>query len=170
MEEFKRLDDITQPDERHGLLGALTGMHLSLEGLYSVVEKIELNQSVPVELRRQFNVARNLTLYTWFSYSLDPVAQLKSYILIEHALNIKDGNRDRSLKKMLQRAVSEGWLLDSGFRHVTFDPKEPQKYCNSLVETLPSLRNEAAHGSNMLSQSAVSHLQICADFINQLFK
>lgn len=169
MEEFKNLDQITEPDERHGLLDALTGRRFTLEGLHAAVKGVELCEAAPEEIKSQFNVARNLILYTWFSYSLDPVAQLKTYILIEHALNIKDGGRDRPLKTMLKRAVSEVWISDSGFRHVTFDPKEPQKYCASLVETLPSLRNDASHGSNMLCQGAVSHLQICADFINQLF-
>ena len=170
MEEFKKLRDIAESDERHGLLDAITGTRLTLEGLHAAVEIIELNESAPEVIRSQFNVARNLTLYTWFSSSLDPVAQLKSYILIEHALNIKDGNRDRSLNKMLKRAVSEQWISDSGFCHVTIDSKSPQKYCATLIDTLPSLRNGAAHGSNMLCQHAIGHLQICADFINQLFE
>lgn len=169
MEEFKPLNQVTEPDVRHALIDALTGTRLSLSGLHAAVGSITLNDAVPEEIKSQFNVARNLVLYTWFSYSLDTVAQLKTYIIIEHALNIRDGLRDRSLKEMLRRAVSEGWIFDSGFRHVVSNPKDPQKYCMKLVDILPSLRNHAAHGSNALHQKGVAHLQICADFINQLF-
>jgi len=169
VEEFKRFDEVTVPDETHAMIDALTGTRLTLEGLYQAIEQIELNESAPKEIRSQFNVTRNLAVYTWFSYSLDPVAQLKSYILIEHALNIKDGNRDRPLKVMLRRAVSENWIVDAGFRHVTSNPEAPQEYCKKLITVLPSLRNNAAHGDSLLIQRAVGHLQICADFINQLF-
>lgn len=169
MEEFKPLNQVTEPDVRHALIDALTGSKLSLCGLHAAVGSITLNDAVPDEIESQFNVARNLVLYTWFSYSLDPVAQLKTYIIIEHALNIRDGLRDRSLKKMLRRAVSEGWIADIGFRHVVSNPNDPQKYCRKLIDILPSLRNQAAHGCSNLHQHGVGHLQICADFINQLF-
>lgn len=169
MEEFKRFEEIITADKGHALIDSLTGTQLTLEVLYDEVERIELNAAAPEEIISQFNVVRNLALYAWFSYSLDPVSQLKSYILIEHALNIKDENQDRALKTLLKRAVSAGWINDTGFRHVTLDPGDPQKYCKTLVEALPLLRNSAAHGSNMLYQGSVSHLKICADFVNQLF-
>lgn len=42
-------------------------------------------------------------------------------------------------------------------------------YVEVLIETMPSLRNDLAHGSPILHNQALSSIQICADFINQLF-
>ncbi|MFW5454618.1 hypothetical protein [Thioalkalivibrio sulfidiphilus] len=40
----------------------------------------------------------------------------------------------------------------------------------TLIDVMPSLRNELAHGSPMLHNNALASLRICADFINQLFE
>ena len=169
MEHFKPLSKVSEPDERHALLDQITGSRLTLVGLHEALSQLCLREDVPEEIRSQFNVARNLALYTWYSYSLNPVVQLKSYILIEHALDIRDGRRKRAFKKLLNRAVSERWILDSGFCHVQETPDDEQAYCKTLIEALPKLRNSAAHGSNDLDHRSVSSLAISADFVNQVF-
>ena len=170
MEQFKTLNEVGQPDERHALLDAVTGTQLTLEGLHHALSQLSLSSSAPAEIQSQFNVCRNLALYTWYSYSLDPVVQLKSYILIEHALDIRDGRRKRNFKGLLKRAVSERWIVDAGFSHVRQTSGDDQAYCKKLIGVLPSLRNAAAHGSNALHQNAVQCLALSADFINQLFR
>jgi hypothetical protein len=82
LEQFKPLSEVTKPDTRHALLDEVTGTQFSLEGLHHALRQLALCLEVPEEIHSQFNVARNLALYTWFSYSLDPVVQLKSYILL----------------------------------------------------------------------------------------
>lgn len=169
MEEFLNFEEICEPDERHRLIDQITGTRLTLESLYESLDRIRLIESVPEEIRSQFNITKNLIIYTWFSYSLDPVAQLKTYILIEHALKIKCGKETWPLPKMIKKAISRGWVKDSGFSHVDVDPSDPTKYVRNMVEILPSLRNSAAHGSNSLHQNAAGHLKICSEWINQLF-
>jgi len=170
MEELKKFEEILLPDERHVLLDQITGTKLTLEGLYEAVSAINLTEGVPEEIKSQFNVTRNLAIYTWFSYSFDPVVRLKTYILIEYALRLKDGSGEWRLPRLIKRAISKGWIKDKGFRHFKAKSPESTEYCETLIEVLPKLRNSEAHGSNSLDQNAVMHLQICADFINQLFE
>jgi hypothetical protein len=86
--------------------------------------------------------------------------------------------------------VAEGWFRDDGFRHYTkiaereaadmraamlASDEEPagtpelRSYVETLVETLPLLRNELAHGSAHLAPSGKVTLALCCDLINQLF-
>jgi hypothetical protein len=169
MEEFLKFEEICGPDERHRLSDQIIGTRLTLESLYESLDRIRLIESVPEEIRSQFNITKNLIIYSWFSYSLDPVAQLKTFILMEHALKIKCGKETWPLPKMIKKAISRGWIKDSGFSHVAVDPNDPSKYVRKMVEILPGLRNSAAHGSSSLSQNAVGHLKICSEWVNQLF-
>lgn len=168
MEELKSLDSLTAVDERHVLLGQLTGNFLNIADLHAEVSAILLHAGVPDELRSQFNVARNLALYQYFYYGLAPEVQLKTYTIIEYALRLRADDRKTGFKELLRLAVGERWISDAGFRHLpAAEPGDP--YCANLVKVLPSLRNSAAHGSNQLSPHCIGHLEKCADFVNQLF-
>jgi hypothetical protein len=169
IEEFKMLDAIVVPDERHALLDQITGTHFSLQILHAQLDAMTLIPATPEEIRSQFNVARNLALYTWFSYSLNPIVQLKTYILIEHALKLRLGHDNWPLPKLIRKAISRGLVCDEGFSHLANVEAGSTKYVRNMIDVLPKLRNQAAHGSNMLSQHAVSHLQICTDWINQIY-
>ncbi len=167
MELFKELSEITKIDERHVLLGQVTGWTLELERLHSVLADIELHTEVPVEIRGQFNVAKNMALYTYFCYSLAPEVHMKTYSVMELALRTLFNDEKTNFKALVRRALDKGLLSDAGFRHVEND--QENSYCKRLVDVLPSLRNAAAHGSTMLVPDCVGHIEKCADFINQLF-
>lgn len=168
MEELKSLSSLTSVDERHLLLGQLTGNSWNIADLHAEVSAITLHEGVPEVLRNQFNVVRNMALYQYFYYGLAPEVQLKTYTIIEYALRLRAEDRRTGFKALLHRAVAERWVSDAGFRHLpSVDSGNP--YCAKLVEILPSLRNSAAHGSNQLSPHCVGHLEKCADFVNQLF-
>ena len=169
MEEFTQFEDINKPDERHALIDQVTGTRFTLEGLYKALDGINLVDDAPEEIQSQFNVTKNLAIYTWYSYSLDPVVQLKTYILIEHALKIKSGKEKWPLPKLIKKAISRGWVTDNGFSHIKADNENPTKYVEKMISILPIIRNTAAHGSNTLDQRAIKHIQICADWINQIF-
>ncbi|QYJ99756.1 hypothetical protein [Shewanella psychrotolerans] len=169
MEEFIKFSEINKPDERHALLEQVTGTRFTLECLYSALDEITLIAGVPEEIQSQFNVTKNLAIYTWYSYSLDPVVKLKTYILIEHALKVKTGKKKWPFPKLIKRAIRSGWVKDSGFRHIEYDELNPDMYVEDMIELLPIMRNAAAHGSNDLYQGAVLYIQICADWINQIF-
>lgn len=168
--DFKRLEDLTKIDESHALLAQITGRVLDLERLYRAVASVELHEGVPEDIRGQFNVARNMALYTYYCYDLAPEAQLKTFTVIELALRHRAGNpKGKTLRPLLKLAISEGWIRDSGFRHIE-NPTAENPYCRSLIDILPDLRNESAHGSTNLTPGTVWYLERCADLVNQLYQ
>lgn len=169
MEEFKTLEELTEMDEKHRLLGAISGSVPSLEGMHKYLAKELLNDEVPDEIRGQFNVAKNMALYSYFFYALAPEVHLKTYTIIEHALRIKvNPKRPMMLKALVNHAVSQRWVTDAGFRHLD-NPSPNNDWCKSLPEVISSLRNSQAHGSTMLIGDCLHHISACSDFINQLF-
>lgn len=169
MEELKTIGQLEKIDERHILLGQITGRILDKQKLHATIASINLNSSAPEQIRSQFNVARNLALYSYYCYSFAPEVQAKTFTIIEFALKLRDGSGERlMLRKLLSKAVSEGWICDRGFRHLS-NPSSNNDYCKSLIDLIPSMRNTFAHGTNQLTPYVIDHLTICADLINQLF-
>lgn len=72
------------------------------------------------------------------------------------------------LGALLEKAAKNGWIVDAGFRHIQ-NPLPENPYCTGLIKILPTLRNEAAHGSSNLTPDNIGHLEKCADLVNQLF-
>lgn len=168
MEEFKTLEKLTEIDERHLLEAQITGGVLSLKKLHAALSQVTLNDCAPEAVRSQFNVARNMAVYTYFCYSLAPEVHMKTFSVMEMALRIFYGGDEKTnLKALVGRAVEQGCLTDSGFRVANDDPEN--SYCKELVSIFPKLRNSLAHGSSMLVPNSVEPVEICADFINQLF-
>lgn len=169
MEELKTLDSLEQIDDRHVLLGQLTGRIWSKEFLHATVSAITVNDSAPEDIKSQFNVARNLALYSYYCYSFAPVTQAATFTVIEFALKLKEGSSKKiAFMHLLEMAVRKGWIQDSGFRHIE-NPTEGNVYSTSLSTIIPSLRNDFAHGSNQLTPDIIFYLEVCADFVNQLF-
>lgn len=159
MEELKRLEEITAPDSRtlgFVLVNRETGKKraFGVEDLYEEVEFIKLHEGVPEEVRSEFNVARNVCLYSWFCYPFHNVACLKAYTTIELALRLRLGKEEgaSALRPMLEEAVLKGFLKDK-----------------MLPEAIASLRNLAAHGSPMNGPWSVMVLNRCAETLNDLF-
>jgi hypothetical protein len=169
MEELKRLEQLQEIDERHALLSQVTGRLLDPSLLHSAVSKIELNETAPDDIKSQFNVARNMALYSYFCYSFAPEVQAKTFVIIEHALRLREGSGNYfGLKKLLKISVNNGWITDTGFRHLN-NPGNANSYSKSLIEIISMMRNEFAHGTNILVPDCLTHLSVCADFINQLY-
>lgn len=169
MEEFKSLEELTVMDEKHRLMGAICGTVPSLEGMHKFLLEEILNDEVPAEIQGQFNVVKNMALYSYFFYALAPEVHLKTYTVIEHALRLRaKPKKPMMLKALINHAVSQRWIKDSGFRHIE-NPTPDNEWCKSLVDVVPSLRNSKAHGSSMLTGDCLHHISACADFINQLF-
>lgn len=173
MEEFKNLTDLVNPDQRNQFLvlsNKVTGdqRSLSLEDVYSSIESIRLIDSVPDEIVSQFNVAKNLSVYSWFCYSFHQVADLKAFSATECALRSSLGKEDDTLKKLLKTAVDKGLLNDENFSHLK-ELETGGAWVRELPEVLRELRNKLAHGSSNLYPGSSTNLRICADIINQLF-
>ncbi len=86
MEQFKAYEEIVCIDQGHVALRQITGYIVSLPELHAALAPIELHEGVPPDVRGQFNVARNMTLYTYFHYAMAPEVNMKTYSVIELAL------------------------------------------------------------------------------------
>lgn len=191
IDTLKPFDDLLEPDTRQkyfAVVNRKTGeaRPVTLRDKYEAVESIILASDVPQEIREHFDTARNLYVYSWFVYRFNQVAEQHAFASLEFALKTKCGDSPKGLKKLLETAVERGWIVDSGFRYYrpgavedmpddgadsgNPDTKNVQEYCKTLVETMPFIRNELAHGSRMLHPNGLTTLAIVADLINQLFE
>jgi hypothetical protein len=198
---LKPFDQLFAADEWHSRLplfgaGADIPRPRSPEDLHAIASRFELSDAVPDGVRNQFDLARNLLLYSWFVYEFSTVAELCGYGSVELALRQRCGaalGKEPSLSRMLRHAMAEGWLRDEGFRSgrerleewdqaaedraafeqigARFVPldTDPQYYARIICDTLPSFRNYLAHGNPARFRSAISSLEICSELISQLF-
>lgn len=150
MEEFKSLEELTVMDEKHRLMGVISGSIPDLFGMHKYLSAEVLNDKVPDEIKGQFNVAKNMALYSYFFYALAPEVQLKTYTVLEHALRLKANASARAgLSDLLRLAVKEKWIVDAGFRHID-NSTANNKWCREMISVIPKLRNSKAHGSSLL--------------------
>lgn len=173
---LKPLNQVTEPDRRNcyyvveradGKVGPL-----SLEDLHLWASRITLEPCVPEPVREHFAQAQNLAVYSWFYFPFNVTAQLLAFASVELALRFRLQPKAKApkFKTMIRQAVRLGLIKDEGFMVAqgrNYETEPP--YVEVLIETMPSLRNDLAHGSPILHNQALSSIQICADFINQLF-
>lgn len=188
MESLKPLFELCTPDERQQHFVIMTDPEShsfrkrTLEDNYTEAAAILLAPSVPEKIQSHFSTALNLLAYSWFHYPFNVTAQFLAYVTVELALKEKfQPEQYISFKHLIRQAVDAGLITASGFSHLeptethrpylgveVFSP-DVERYCEALVETMPYLRNELAHGSTMLHPNGSHAVRICADFINQLF-
>lgn len=159
MERLKKLEEVLEPDERNRNrfdFNYSTGemMPTGIDSIYRVVEGIQLNENVPDEVRSQFNVARNLALYSWFAYSFHEIAARQALATLEMSVRQKTGDDKTAFKN----------LLDKLFPGRQIAPDI------SLSKAVSTTRNELAHGSTMLTGQGLGFVQLCAELINELFQ
>ena len=176
MEHFTELDQIKNPDERNlffVLVNEETGESrgISLEDIHYSVSQIELVEAVPDSIRSQFNIAKNLAVYSWFSYPFHQISEMKAFSSVEDALKCVLGKHKHGFKGLLKKAVCLGLLRDGGFSHIP-KPENPasNEYSQTLPEIMPRLRNNLAHGSTTLQPGSITNLRICSEVINQLYE
>jgi hypothetical protein len=126
MEEFTGLESVMQPDERYILHSLVAGDNCpqGLEGHYEQVASFVLNETVPENIRGQFNIARNVLLYTWFEYSFFPVAALQVFTALEYALRERLGEgiiaklkkqRKKGLYSYIEYSIEQGLIRNEDF-------------------------------------------------------
>lgn len=184
MDKLKPLDEINLPDRRS---------KINIKDHYKVIESINLLDNVPENIRGQFEVSKNLLLYSWHVYRFRTVAELHAFTVLEYALREKSGykNKEKSFRQLIEDSVKKGQIKDSGFQIYRqteknrekfiddmkimgvdvqdYKHQEKNRYVKILSESIPKIRNHYAHGSNTIHPGGYDTLQICADFINQLF-
>ena len=69
-------------------------------------------------------------------------------------------------------------MIDQGWESIEVHISEPLPITDqdrswdllqTLIETIPSLRNELAHGSSMLTNQALGNIELVAEILNQLY-
>lgn len=69
-------------------------------------------------------------------------------------------------------------MIDQGLESIEVDNSEPLiiteedrswNLLQTLTETMPSLRNELAHGSSMLTNQVLGNIELVAEILNQLY-
>jgi hypothetical protein len=199
---FKSLGKIFETDNINRLwvkrLPDGTQEEYTLEDWYSDIEAIKLSEKVPKDIQEQFDAAKNVLLYSWFSYRLRMVALLYSFTVVENALRKRLGyNKDewKGLKCLLIEAIEKGLFNDSGFhipkfkvtvvserrhndvilREVQYSEipeeelKQSAKYIEGLCEAIPSLRNTLAHGNICIFSEVLTPIIVNSEIINMLF-
>lgn len=174
MEELKKLSDIDKPDVRNlyrCVMNTVTRetRPFDITDIYNAVDEIKLIEKVPNDIISQFNVARNLAIYSWHSYSFNQISELKAFSCIEMALRDRLSENKIGLKALIKKAVGLGLIKDRGFAFLGNNTSDSTKYSESLIDVIPHLRNDLAHGSAILHPGAIGTLQKCAEFINQLY-
>jgi hypothetical protein len=189
VEKFKKIDELMEYDSRFDMFAGENIYHeslpkgLKLHHVYNKVKDINLLDNVHEDIQSQFNIAKNLFVYSWYCYPFSNVAELKAISTLEFALKMKINSETRSLRKLLNHAIENDYLIDSrlyekekqskennlilGIEPPNIDYKERTKL---TVEFICKHRNTLAHGSNTLTMPSSRIFEITSDFINQLFK
>ena len=172
MEEIKIFENLLEADERWTAFFRRgendEPIPTSLKAEYEAVEKIQLNANVPEDVQSQFNIARMLRVYAWLYYPLHQVAELKAFSTVEMALKF-EFPAVKGLRNLLSTAIQAGRITDAGFSHINPKEGDPTFYSRSLLDNLPPLRNDLAHGSAMSHPGSLFTLRNCSEIINQIF-
>jgi len=171
----------------------------TLEDWYAEIALIRLSRQVPERIQEQFDTARNVLLYSWFSYRLRMVALLYSFSVVEGALRERLGRNDDKhvgLNGLLTEAIKRGFLNDSGFhvpkvkatvvreerrddgilQEIEYsqipeeDLRQSVEYIEGLCQAIPHLRNRLAHGNFYLFPEVLTPITVHSEIINMLFE
>jgi hypothetical protein len=184
-EGFRQTADMFKADQRNLDAPAIfAGQPQSIEMFREWVDEYDLPTECPEEIRTQYDVARNLYIYSWYVYRFTSPAQAQAYATLELALrtrfdelDIKYNKRRDGLSSLLSKAIKKGLLKDGGFPHLQHsqntDAVDPSgtEFCEKLPSIISTFRNSFAHGGTTLLNLPVSlmALQATSAIIHQLY-
>lgn len=119
---FKTLAELTRPDVRSagiGFYGSPPSLRpKTLEDHHAEAAAQALHAGVPSDVAEQFDTARNLYLYTWFSYPLVHVAELHALGTVEFGLRVRfaPASKRRYLGPLLRLALTKQLVRDDQMR------------------------------------------------------
>jgi hypothetical protein len=144
-----------------------------VEDLYQQIEKFKLNDTVPENVRAQFDLALNLYLYHWFVYDFVTLAEQQAYAAMEAALKHRyrehrgDPVAKATLAPLLDYALKMGWFNAADYQ-IPFEGGATGTI--SLLDIIRRLRNDLAHGDFHLMQAgSYDSMEWCHEIINVLF-
>jgi hypothetical protein len=172
----KPFNSILTPDSRSASIyrDAATGelRPMIIDDLHRLLQPHVLGPPVPLDISKQFDLALDTFLYSWFSYELVTLAEGQSYSVLEMALKERLQASGRVLRgketmtPLLEMAVKDGML-----RHSDFEiPAANGLKQLSLLELIPKFRNDLTHGSTRLfPMGSLEMIRLCAAIIRILF-
>jgi hypothetical protein len=199
---LKPLDEITLPDPRieHEPYRPRADVSLSAADIHERLQKNStLHQGVPERVQTQFEVARNLMLYSYFVFEFQTQAELQAYAALEFALREKFGHPKKKvgkgknvkvvplmLKGLLQKAVDETLLQPERFpsfewtnqkrklhaerEGYEFEPMSAKEWLELVQKHIKGQRDHLAHGNPQLwFPFSFDQIERCADIINALY-
>ncbi len=164
-EKLKPIDKVFEPDFRNLL--SCPDSNKAFEMHYNAISEISLSEDVDDDVRTQFEIARNLFLYSFFYYRFGMTSFKQAAACTELALRRYLGkpnnDRENGMKKLLRRAQSQGYINVKVLKpHL-----EPEQY----IDILTNFRNDQAHGSHSLfmPQDCLSFIEDYSELLNQFF-
>jgi len=121
----------------------------SPQGLHEDVAHLNLGGSVPEKIQHQFDLARNIYLYSWFVYDFATVAEQQAYAALEAALRHRYHTETGKppdkphLKGLFDFMLARQWLDSADFESSLADPSGANI---SGLELLRMIRNNLVHG------------------------
>ena len=180
---LKPLNEALLPDVRFQWMAIETPNETRPFQLTDLHERLMLSKiesSVPEKVRRQFETAKNLMLYSWFVFEFHTIAELHAYATLELALRTRfpDAKKEQTLKgqkvmmpfslrRLLDLAVKQKVIVAEtlpAWERVKFNrkwyqerfnlPESPMQtsdeWLQKLLEIIPNFRNSLAHGEPRL--------------------
>ena len=153
VDAFKDISELHVPDIR--VTYWTGGVDRNLNLFYENIKSIVLDECVPVEIKVQFETAKNVLLYSFFAYRMSTVAKSYAYSVFERSLaeRIKQDIQDtkalkevKGLKRKLQYALDKGWLVKSDFFFVPdISIQRDQELLDFIYNHFIDKRNELSH-------------------------
>jgi hypothetical protein len=165
---LKSVEDLHKPDPRH-MTGtppdAVTGMRI--EELHAEMQPLELNMSVPAEVRWQFDTARHAFVYSWFCYDLVTLAEQHAYGALENGLRLRAQAanalpKGKGLGAYLNNACEHSWLKKAEYDAPDGTPNR--------LEVVRIGRNHVGHGQPQLFLPfSLELMRLCAELLDKLY-
>lgn len=153
---MKAIADFLQPDLRNQTLVSVDAdgrvRPTTAEDGYLSLLRLELSPKVPENVRKLFDVCRDLMLYAWFVYEFYTVAAHQALVCLEFALrekhpvtqtDKKGRVRHQGLRAHLEHVKELGYF-------------EQDARIAEVLESIPYIRNGEAHGSDTVLNFALA--------------
>jgi len=132
-EHLRHPDNVCEPDVRNKLFVRYdpeqkAWRRLELKDQHEAIASIQLHDTVPENVKIQFETIRNLYLYAWFVYRFYPVCEHMAFCCLEYALREKFGiiveqdsqyvkkGKKATFRPLLRYAIEKGYLKNEGFK------------------------------------------------------
>lgn len=177
---LKDISQLHSPDIRVTYWGG--GVDKNLDIFYENIKNIILEDNVPLEIKIQFETAKNVLLYSFFAYRMSSVAKSYAYSVFEYSLTerIRQDIQDstsykevKGLRRKLQYALDNGWLTKNDFFFVTdISVQRDQELLDFIYKNFIDKRNELAHEPKSLNilWQVPDELALLGKLINKLWK